>query len=161
MTSTDWTRIGTENLGDRALSLIHLGTEPEQFEAWLAEHIDDELSDCTAGDLRSMAEQYLRLREAIAMTMPDWLDWTSTDRQLTVAQLAAYIDHLTQAVRGRCAVCKRTIYAPHLVTRLPERGGWRRWWQAAIEIGRGFTEAWGVLRYGECRTVHTSCRPRF
>ena len=156
MTSTNWTRLDTDG-GEKPLSLIHLGTEPHAFEAWLTEQVDDALTGRSPAQLRILAERYLRLREAIAMTMPDWTDWTGEQRELSVAQLAAYIDHLTQAVHGRCTVCDRTIYAPHLVTRLPERDGWRRWWQAAVEIGRGFAEAWSVLRYGECRTAHASC----
>lgn len=159
MTSTSWTRHDTDG-GGQPLSLIHQGTDPDDFEAWLAERVDDALTGRTPAQLHSLAERYVRLREAVTMTMPDWTDWADEQGRLSVTQLAVYIDHLTQAVRGRCAVCDRTIYAPHTVTRLPERDGWRRWWQAAVEIGRGVTEAWNLLRYGECRTAHADCQPQ-
>lgn len=115
--------------------------------------LDDEVYGYTLEQLCVAARDFVRLREAIRMTMADQSDWE--DEESTVAQLRAYLDHLTLATRGVCELCDRAICAPHLTTTLPRRPWWhpQRWRHA-------LTDAWSGLRYGRDRIAHTSCVPR-
>ncbi|MFC4066761.1 NUDIX domain-containing protein [Actinoplanes subglobosus] len=134
---------------------------PGETEAWLREHVAEELDGRTPAQLRILAEQWLRLRAAIEMTMADLDDWRD-DAEPEVQQLAEYVTHLAQAVRGSCTDCGRTIFAPHLVEHLPARPLWHpgRWLQALADLGRGVRGACLTVRFGDYRTAHASCRPR-
>lgn len=135
---------------------------PDDTELWLRDHVAEELGGRTADELRDLAENWLRLRAAIEMTMPDIGDWSDDEGSVRVPQLIDYLGHLTRAHHGSCHHCRRLIGAPHAVTELPARPAWHpgRWWEAAREVALGLLDAWRVLRYGDDRLAHTSCRPR-
>jgi 8-oxo-dGTP pyrophosphatase MutT (NUDIX family) len=128
---------------------------PGEAEMLVQTSIDDELSDYTDEQLRAAARRFLQLREAIRMTMANLDDWEAAGEQVSVEQLRAYLDHLTEATRGVCDLCGRVIFAPHTTTDLPARAWWhpRRWWNAAADAVTG-------LRYGGLRIAHSSCTRR-
>ncbi len=124
---------------------------PNDDEALLETYVDDELSDYTPAQLRAAAADFLRLREAIRMTMPDLAGWEDAG-VADVEQLRAYLAHLTEADHGICDLCGRFIFAPHPTTELPRRAWWHpRRWAGALAT------CWRLLRHGGYRIAHTSC----
>lgn len=127
---------------------------PGEQELLVEEYIDDHMSDYSPEQLHAAARDFLRLREAMRMTMANLADWED-DKPATVAQLRTYLAHLTEATHGACDLCGRVIFAPHDITELPRRRWWHpRRWRDAI------ADAWTGLRYGGHRIAHTSCVPR-
>jgi ADP-ribose pyrophosphatase len=119
------------------------------------EYVDDEMSDYGPEQLYAAARDFLRLREAMRMTMANLADWEDRGEPATVEQLRVYLEHLTGATHGACDLCNRAIFAPHATTELPRRPWWHpRRWRDAI------ADAWTGLRYGGYRIAHTSCVPR-
>ena len=127
---------------------------PGEDERLRETYIDDHLADRSPDQLRDMAADYLRLVDAIELTMADLSDWYDDDLN-QVQRLTRYLDHLSDATRGACEVCRRAIYAPHQIVELPRRRWWhpRRWLAAAVDFV-------GELRYGGHRTAHSSCSRR-
>ncbi|SNY72933.1 NUDIX domain-containing protein [Paractinoplanes atraurantiacus] len=127
---------------------------PGEAGMFLEIYVDDQLADYTPEQLRVAAANFLRLREVIRMTMADVSDWEDGDEQGCIAQLRAYLAHLSDADRGTCDLCGRVIFAPHPTAELPRHPWWhpRRWAHA-------FGACWTLLRYGGYRIAHRSCLP--
>jgi 8-oxo-dGTP pyrophosphatase MutT (NUDIX family) len=125
---------------------------PGEAEMLLETYVDDELTGATTQQLAVMAGDFLRLREALRITMADLTDWEALGQPADVDQLRAYLAHLTQADHGICDLCDRLISAPHLTTELPPRPWWQpRRWTYALATG------WLLLRHGSHRIAHSSC----
>lgn len=137
-------------------------TDDVYAEAWLREFITGELTGSTSAQLRALAEQHLRVRDALLRTMPDLDQWAGEHGAIGVPELTAYIDHLSWAHQGTCEICHRLIFAPHRTTAMPVRPAWHphRWWQALTLAGRGIAAGGKHLRYGGDPIAHTSCLPR-
>jgi ADP-ribose pyrophosphatase YjhB (NUDIX family) len=128
---------------------------PGEQELLIEEYIDGELDELGPDELYAMARDFLRLREAMRLSMGNLANWEDSGQPATLPQLRAYLDHLTEATRGVCDICHRVIYAEHPTTDLPRRRWWnpRRWFNTLADAFTG-------LIYGGHRIAHTSCLPR-
>jgi ADP-ribose pyrophosphatase len=128
---------------------------PGEDELAVQEYFDNELADCDPGELRHLAEGYLRLVSAIEMTMANVSDWKPDDGLSEVEQLTSYLEHLTEATHGACDLCGRAIYAPHQITDLPDRPFWH-----PRRLAGALTDFCNGLRYGGYRIAHRDCADR-